>query len=96
VEDFVAAYSSYHMLTVLHMASQQGFQVDLYDDEAVGAMTKNDAGVPWISAITLRPRIAYGGERRPTSAEEDGLHHAAHEQCFIANSIKTEVKVSGR
>jgi organic hydroperoxide reductase OsmC/OhrA len=50
--------------------------------------------VPWVSAITLHPRIAYGGERRPTPAEEDHLHHAAHEQCFIANSIKTEVKVS--
>ena len=94
-EAFVASVSSCHMLTFLHLASQQGFQVDRYEDEAVGAMTKNDAGVPWISEITLRPRIAYGGERRPTSAEEEGLHHAAHEQCFIANSIKTEVKVSG-
>ena len=95
-EAFVASVSSCHMLTFLYLASQQGFQVDSYDDEAVGAMTKNDAGVPWLSAITLHPRIAYGGERRPASAEEEGLHHAAHEQCFIANSIKTEVKVSGK
>ena len=93
-EAFVASVSSCHMLTFLYLASKQGFIVDAYDDEAVGVMTKNDGGVPWISAITLHPRIAYGGERRPTPAEEDHLHHAAHEQCFIANSIKTEVRVS--
>ena len=95
-EAFVASVSSCHMLTFLYLASSQGFQVDSYDDEAVGRMTKNDQGVAWISVITLHPRIAYDGGRRPTSAAEEGLHHAAHEQCFIANSIKTEVKVSGR
>lgn len=94
-EAFVASVSSCHMLTFLYLASKQGFTVDSYDDEAIGGMTKNDRGVPWISVITLHPRIAYGGERRPTAAEEDHLHHGAHEQCFIANSIKTEVKVAG-
>ena len=94
-EAFVASVSSCHMLTFLYLASKQGFTVDSYDDEAVGVMTKNDGGVPWISAITLQPRITYGGERRPTPSEEDHLHHAAHEQCFIANSIKTEVRVRG-
>lgn len=94
-EAFVASVSSCHMLTFLHLACKQGFQVDSYDDETVGVMTKNDKGVAWISAVTLHPRIAYSGERRPTPADEDRLHHAAHEQCFIANSIKTEVKVGG-
>ena len=94
-EAFVASVSSCHMLTFLYLASKQGFQVDQYDDEAVGVTTKNDRGVPWVSVITLHPRIAYGGARRPTPAEVEGLHHAAHEQCFIANSIKTEVKVEG-
>jgi organic hydroperoxide reductase OsmC/OhrA len=94
-EAFVASVSSCHMLTFLYLASKQGFQVDRYEDEALGVMSRNDRGVPWISAITLHPRIAYGGERRPTPAEVEGLHQAAHEQCFIANSIKTEVKVSG-
>lgn len=93
-EAFVASVSSCHMLTFLHLACKQGFQVDSYDDDAVGVITKNDKGVAWISAVTIHPRIAYSGERRPTPGDEDRLHHAAHEQCFIANSIKTEVKVS--
>jgi len=94
-EAFVASVSSCHMLTFLYLASKQGFQVDSYDDEAVGRMTKNDQGVAWIGVITLHPRIAYSGEKRPTPAEEGHLHHGAHEQCFIANSIKTTVTVKG-
>lgn len=92
-EAFVAAISSCHMLTYLYVASQQGFQVDSYDDEAVGVMTKNEKGVPWVSAVTLHPRIVYSGEKLPTPADEKRLHHLAHEQCFIANSVKTEVRV---
>lgn len=94
-EAFVAAVSSCHMLTYLYLASQQGFQVDSYDDEAVGVMTKNEKGVPWVSSVTLQPRIAYSGDKLPTSADEQLLHHSAHEQCFIANSINTEVRVRG-
>ena len=83
------------MLTYLYLASRQGFQVDAYQDEAVGVMTKNEKAVPWVSAVTLRPRISYSGEKRPTPADEERLHHLAHEQCFIANSIKTQVTVAG-
>ena len=92
-EAFVASVSSCHMLTFLYLASKQGFQVDSYDDEAVGMMTKNEKGVPWISSITLHPQIAYGADKRPTPEDEERLHHMAHEQCFIANSINTEVVV---
>jgi organic hydroperoxide reductase OsmC/OhrA len=92
-EAFVAAIASCHMLTFLYLASQQGFQVDNYQDEAIGMMTKNERGVPWVSSITLNPRITYGGFRLPLPADEARLHHAAHDQCFIANSIKTEVTV---
>ena|ERR1700690_855637 len=92
-EAFVASIASCHMLTFLYLAGKQGFQIDSYDDEAVGVMTKNETGVPWISRVTLNPKIAYSGARRPAPAEEDRLHHLAHEQCFIANSIKTEVVV---
>lgn len=94
-EAFVAAVSSCHMLTFLFVASKQGFQVDSYDDEAVGAMTKNDQGVPWIGLITLSPRIAYSGPKLPTPADEEHLHHLAQAQCFIANSIKTQVRIAG-
>lgn len=94
-EALVASVSSCHMLTFLFLASRKGFQIDSYSDEAVGTMTKNENGVPWVSAIRLNPKIGYGGEKRPSHEEETQLHHAAHEQCFIANSIKSEVSVAG-
>jgi organic hydroperoxide reductase OsmC/OhrA len=93
-EAFVASVSSCHMLTYLYLAGRQGFQIDSYHDEAVGVMTKNEKGVPWVSLITLHPQIVYSGDKLPAPADEERLHHAAHEQCFIANSIKTEVIVS--
>src|SRR5215468_478166 len=92
-EAFVASIASCHMLTFLYLASKQGFQIDSYSDEAVGVMSKNDQGVPWVSSVTLKPKIAFSGDKVPSAAELDHLHHLSHEQCFIANSIKTEVKV---
>jgi organic hydroperoxide reductase OsmC/OhrA len=92
-EAFVASLASCHLLTFLYLAGQQGFQIDSYDDEAVGVMAKNEKGVPWVGRVTLHPRIVFGGDKRPTPAEEEKLHHQAHEQCFIANSVKTEVVV---
>ena len=94
-EAYVAAVSSCHMLTFLYLAGKEGFQVDSYDDEAIGAMTKNERGTPWVSSVTLQPKIRYSGSKQPDSAEEARLHHEAHEQCFIAQSIKTEVTVRG-
>ena len=95
-EAFVASISSCHMLSFLFLACRQGFQVDSYQDEAVGVMAKNEKGVPWVSAVTLHPRIVYSGEKLPSPADEAALHHQAHEQCFIANSIKTQVTVAGQ
>jgi organic hydroperoxide reductase OsmC/OhrA len=93
-EAFVASISSCHMLTYVYLAGKQSFQVDSYEDSAVGVMTKNEKGVPWISFVTLHPKIIYSGEKLPTPADEERLHHLAHEQCFIANSIKTAVTVA--
>lgn len=95
-EAFVASLSSCHMLTFLFLASKRGFQVGEYEDNAVGILSKNERGVPWISSVTLNPKISYGGEKIPNAEEEDRLHHDAHEQCFIANSVKTEVSVKAR
>jgi organic hydroperoxide reductase OsmC/OhrA len=92
-EAFVAAVSSCHMLTFLFLASKKGFQIESYDDEAVGTMTKGPNGTPWVSLVTLNPRIVYSG-KAPSASEEEELHHHSHEQCFIAQSIKTEVKIS--
>ena len=92
-EAFVASISSCHMLTYLYLASKQGIEVASYEDDAVGTMTKNDRGVPWVSSVVLTPRILYAGDRQPSHDEEDRLHHAAHEGCFIANSVKTAITV---
>jgi organic hydroperoxide reductase OsmC/OhrA len=88
-EAFVAAVSSCHMLTFLFLTYKAGFQVDSYADEAIGIMTPNEKGVRWVSAITLHPKISYSGKRLPTPNEVAALHHLAHEQCFIASSVKT-------
>jgi organic hydroperoxide reductase OsmC/OhrA len=93
-EAFVASVASCHMLTFLYRASQQGFEIESYSDDAVGLMTKNEQGVPWVSKITLNPKITFSARRAPTGQELEHLHHEAHEQCFIANSIRTEVKVN--
>ena len=81
------------MLTYVYLAGRQGFQVDSYSDEAVGVLTKNEQGVPWVSLVTLHPRIEYSGAKLPAPADEEHLHHLAHEQCFIANSIRTKVVI---
>ena len=94
-EAYVAAISSCHMLTFLHVARIAGFQIDAYEDESVGDMAKNAEGVSWVATVTLNPRITYGGDKRPSHEEETQLHHKAHHGCFIAQSIKTEVKVAG-
>ena len=95
-EAFVAAISSCHMLTFLFLAMKAGFEVASYEDDAVGTLTKDERNIPWVSAVTLQPRIVYAGERHPSAEDESRLHHGAHEQCFIANSVKTEVTVRSR
>ena len=92
-EAFVAAISSCHLLTYLYLASQRGFEVESYVDHAVGVMTRNERGVPWVSSVVLRPEVTYQGEHVPSREEEEQLHHLAHEQCYIANSVKTNVTV---
>ncbi len=82
------------MLTFLYYAYRQGFQVDRYEDEAVGLMTRNEKGIPWVSEVKLHPKIVYSGQKLPSASDEQRLHHEAHEQCFIANSIKTQVQVA--
>jgi organic hydroperoxide reductase OsmC/OhrA len=92
-EAFVAAVSSCHMLTFLYVAYKAGYQVESYEDDAVGIMTSNEKGIPWVSRITLHPSIVYG-ERSPSPEDETKFHHAAHDQCYIANSVKTEITVA--
>src|SRR5258708_4797803 len=90
-EALVASASSCHMLTFLWIAAKKGFLIDSYEDNAVGEMTKNDEGKEWISKITLDPQIVWSGDKLPTCEELVEMHHSAHEQCYIANTIKSEV-----
>jgi organic hydroperoxide reductase OsmC/OhrA len=92
-EAFVAALSSCHMLTFIYLAAKQGYVVDSYDDAAVGVMTKNARGKLFVSKVALRPTIVFSGAKRPSEADLAKLHHDAHEECFIANSVLTEVVV---
>jgi organic hydroperoxide reductase OsmC/OhrA len=92
-EALVAATSSCHMLFFLSIAAKHGFVVDSYVDRASGFMEKNGEGKVAVSRIVLRPEVAFGGERRPTPEEIEHIHHESHEQCFIANSLKTEIVV---
>ncbi len=90
-EAFVASLSSCHMLWFLSLAAKRGFQVDRYVDQAVGVMAKNADGRLAVTRVTLRPEAVFSGDRIPTEDELHTLHHAAHDACFIANSVKTEV-----
>lgn len=90
-EAFVASLSSCHMLWFLSIAAGRGFRVDRYVDEAVGTMAKNAAGKLAMTRVVLRPDVTFSGERRPDRSEIDALHHEAHAECFIANSVLTEV-----
>jgi organic hydroperoxide reductase OsmC/OhrA len=84
------------MLFFLGFAAKQGFEITTYEDCAVGIMSKTSDGREWMTRITLHPRLAFTGNKRPTAEEVDALHHQAHAACYIANSIKTEVIVEGK
>jgi organic hydroperoxide reductase OsmC/OhrA len=91
-EMLVGAISTCHMLTFLHKAREAGFVVSQYRDEAEGVMEPIGDGKLAVTRCTLRPQISYAG-KAPSAEERDRLHHAAHAECFIANSIRTEVTV---
>ncbi len=91
----VSALSSCHMLTFLALAAMKGFVVESYEDNAVGHLEKNAAGKMAVTRVELHPKIAFGGTKQPAAADLDALHEKAHKECFIANSVTTEVRVMG-
>lgn len=95
-EAFVASIASCHMLTFLFLASREKIEIRSYEDDAVGTMTKNEDGVPWVSSVVLRPVIEYSPSTIPTAEQEERLHHRAHRECFISNSVKTNIVVAGQ
>jgi len=91
-EALVASTSSCHMLYFLFFAAKRGLVVESYTDNAIGVVEKNAAGKMFVSRITLRPAVVFAGAA-PSPSDLDALHHAAHEECFIANSLKSEIVV---
>ena len=90
-EAFVASLSSCHMLFFLSIAARRGFVVDHYRDSAVGYLEKDGNGKLAMTRVVLRPEAAYSGKKLPDAGQIERIHHQAHEQCFIANSVKTLV-----
>lgn len=91
-EAFVSSLASCHLLWFLALAAKQGFVVDRYRDVAEGVMAKNAAGKLMMAVVTLRPEVSFSGIKQPSAEAYSALHHQAHEACFIANSVKTEVR----
>lgn len=95
-EMFVASLSSCHMLWFLSLAAKEKFRVDRYEDEAEGVMEKNAEGKMAMTRVTLRPRVQFSGDKLPGPADLERLHHQAHEECFIASSVRTDVRCEPR
>ena len=93
-EAYIAAIASCHMLSFLYVAMKRGIVVTRYVDRAVGVLTKNEHGVAWVSRVTLDPSISYAADP-PSASTLTELHHGAHHACFIANSVKTSIIVTG-
>jgi organic hydroperoxide reductase OsmC/OhrA len=95
-EALVAALSSCHMLWFLSLAAKGGWRVDEYHDEAAGVMGRNGAGKTAMVRVTLHPHVGFSGARLPSREEILKLHHRSHEECYIANSVTTEVRCEPR
>ena len=91
-EAFVASLSSCHMLTFLWIAARRGFVVERYHDEAVGVLSKDAAGQLAMTSVVLHPQVTFAGDRTPDTEALEAMHHEAHDQCFIARSVKTDVR----
>ena len=92
-EMFVASLSSCHMLWFLSIAAARKFCVDSYVDDASGIMARNEEAKTVMTVVTLKPRVVFSGDHLPTVEQINALHHKAHEACFIANSVTSEVRV---
>ena len=90
---FAASVSACHMLWFLDFAARAGFQVEAYRDEAEATLATDPEGRQMVTRVVLRPDVTFVGERRPTPDELAHLHHQAHDACFIANSVKSEVLI---
>ncbi|NAZ95133.1 OsmC family protein [Vibrio toranzoniae] len=92
-EAYIAALSSCHMLTFLGIAAKQKYVIGSYVDDAAGVLEEDESGRLSVTKVTLRPEIVFLGTKQPTAKQIEKLHHLAHKNCFIANSVKTDIVV---
>ena len=92
-EAFVASLSSCHMLFFLSIAAKNKFVIDHYIDQAIGFMEKDSNQKVAMTKVILRPKVSFSGDKQPTLKKLEKMHAQAHSQCFIANSVKTEVVI---
>lgn len=90
-EAFIASISSCHMLFFLGIAAKRRYVVNSYVDDAVGIMEIDDSGNMSMTRVTLRPCVLFSDDKKPTMEQLEKMHHQSHEQCFIANSVKTKI-----
>ncbi len=90
-EAFVASLSSCHMLFFLAIAAKKKSVVEQYTDNAFGVMENNSAGNMAMTRVTLRPYVKFSGAIQPSIKQLERMHHLSHQQCFIANSVNTEI-----
>lgn len=90
-QTFAAALSGCHMLTFLAVCSLKKLTLDSYQDEAVGFLEKGEEGRPVLARIELHPQTVFAEGVEVSAETLAELHHKAHEGCFLANSVKTEI-----
>jgi organic hydroperoxide reductase OsmC/OhrA len=95
-EAFVASLSSCHMLTFLAICARKRITVEFYEDDAIGRLEKREDGKLWMARVALQPRVRFASDAAPDAAALAEIHHKSHEECFIANSVKTTVTVAPR
>jgi len=94
-EAFVASLSSCHMLFFLSIAAANGYCIDDYQDKATGVMAKNAEGKMVMTEVMLKPHVVFSGDKRPDERKLEKMHHQAHDQCFLANSVTTAIHCEG-
>jgi organic hydroperoxide reductase OsmC/OhrA len=92
-EAFVGSLSSCHMLTFLAICARKRLTLESYEDDAVGLLEKGENGRFWMAHVTLKPRARFAPGTEIDAAKLAEIHHKSHEECFIANSVKTDVTV---
>lgn len=92
-EAFVASLSSCHMLFFLSIAAKRRYVIESYNDDAIGLMETDSNKKQSMTLVTLKPIVKFIGDRMPTIDQISKMHHQAHEQCFIANSVKTKIVI---